>query len=262
MDRVRLASVGIVALAGAMALSMTPALAAPASQDYVCSGGAVPSGSYRDLLVTGACFVPNGATITVSRDLRVSDGNMLDAQSDPSTITVGRDVLAGAGSFLGLGCQSPEDTGNSAHPCMNDETGRTSITVKRDVTANDAAVVLLNGINIGRDVNVLGGGSAVPWSIKNDTVGRNLTVSGQDTNWVGVMFNKVGRDATVTNIHLSDTDPGAPGVYIVRNTVKRDLSCENLTIGDPPVLGVSGGFMPGSVNVVGRHATGQCASLV
>lgn len=48
----------------------------------------------------------------------------------------------------------------------------------------------------------------------------------------------------------------SPGVYIVRNTVARNLTCTALT------PGVSGGFVPGSVNVVGRNATGQRAALV
>ncbi len=71
-----------------------------------------------------------------------------------------------------------------------------------------------------------------------------------------MLFNQIGKNATLTNIALSDPHPGAPGVYIVRNTIGRNLNCTGLT------PGVSGGFVPGSVNVVGRNATGQCASLI
>jgi hypothetical protein len=71
-----------------------------------------------------------------------------------------------------------------------------------------------------------------------------------------VLFNKIGRNATLTNIAVTDVHPDAPGVYVVKNTVGRNLKCTGLT------PGVSGGFVPGSVNVVGGHATGQCASLV
>ena len=66
----------------------------------------------------------------------------------------------------------------------------------------------------------------------------------------------MGRNATLTDITVVDEHPGAPGVYVVRNTVAWNLNCWDL------VPGVSGGFVPGSVNVVGRHATGQCAALV
>ena len=71
-----------------------------------------------------------------------------------------------------------------------------------------------------------------------------------------MLFNTIGRNATLTHITVTDIHPGAPGVYIVRNTIGRNLICTGLT------PGVSGGFVPGSVNVVGRNATGQCASLV
>jgi hypothetical protein len=106
------------------------------------------------------------------------------------------------------------------------------------------------------NVTLSGGGSDIPWSIKNNTIGRNLTVSGQTTEWLGVLFNRIGGNATLTDIAVLDEHPGAPGVYIVRNNVGRNLTCMGLT------PGVSGGFVPGSVNVVGHKALGQCAALV
>ena len=81
-------------------------------------------------------------------------------------------------------------------------------------------------------------------------------MGGQTTDWLGVLFNRIGRNVTLVNIAVTDVHPGAPGVYIVRNTIRANLTCLGLT------PGVSGGFVPGSVNVVGGHATGQCASLV
>jgi hypothetical protein len=75
-------------------------------------------------------------------------------------------------------------------------------------------------------------------------------------DWLGVLFNKIGGNATLTDI--TATDPGDPGrlVFAVRNSVGRNLTCTGL------VPGVSAGFFPGEVNVVGRNANGQCASLV
>lgn len=70
------------------------------------------------------------------------------------------------------------------------------------------------------------------------------------------MFNEVGGNVTLVNITVNDEHPDAPGVYVVSNTVGRNLSCWGL------VPGVSGGFVPGAVNIVGRHALGKCASLV
>jgi hypothetical protein len=223
---------------------------------YTCTGGDIPSGNYASITVTGFCSVPAGAIISVVGNVNVAAGAVLDAQSAPSTITVGRNVTGAAGSLVGLGCQPPSYTGNSAHECVVDPDGHSVITVNGNVTATDAGAVLLNGITVSGNVTLTGGGGPIPWSIKNNTIGGNLTVSGQTTDWLGVLFNSIGKNATLTDIAVTDVHPGAPGVYIVRNTIGRNLTCMGLT------PGVSGGFVPGSVNVVGGNANGQCASLV
>lgn len=254
----RLRALGTVAVAAGLALAGGPALAAGPTQApaYTCTGGDIPSGSYTSITVTGPCSVPSGAVISVAGNIDVEAGAMLDAQSAPSTITVGHNVTGAAGSLVGLGCQPPSYTGNSAHECVVDPTGHSTITVTGNVTVTDALAALLNGITVNGNVTLSGGGGPIPWSIKNNTIGGNLTVSGQTTEWLGVLFNKVGRNATLTDITVVDEHPGAPGVYVVRNTVGWNLTCTNL------VPGVSGGFVPGSVNVVGHKAIGQCASLV
>lgn len=250
-----LATTGVLAMTGGAAMACVPGPGG--SSGYTCTGGLVPSGTYSNLKITGQCGVADGATITVRGNVWVASNAAFDAQSAPATITVGGDVTAGSGSLLGLGCQPAELVGNSAHPCETNPTGHSTISVKGNVTALKASVVLLNGVTVRGNVAVLGGGSPViPWSIKNNNVGRNITVAGQNTEWIGVMFNKVGRNVLLYDIALSDPDPGAPGVFIVKNTIQRNLICYRLT------PGVSGGFVPGSVNVVGGSALGQCASLV
>ncbi|MBC7442206.1 MAG: hypothetical protein H7311_06755 [Ramlibacter sp.] len=235
----RLRALGTLAVTGALVLSGGPAMAAVSSHStpvtYTCTGGDIPSGSYASITVTGVCNVPADAVISVVGNVNVAAGAVLDAQSAPSTITVGRNVTGAAGSLVGLGCQPPSYTGNSAHPCTAPPDGHSTITINGDVTVTDAVAVLLNGITIRGNVTLIGGGSDIPWSIKN---------------------NKIGKNATLTGIALSDIHPGAPGVYIVRNTIGQNLNCTGLT------PAVSGGFIPGSVNVVGRNATGQCAALI
>jgi hypothetical protein len=259
----RLVALATGVVAGALVLSGGPAMAAASSVDaptaYTCTGGEIPSGNYASITVTGFCSVPADAVIHVVGNVNVEAGAMLDAQSAPSTITVDRNVTAAAGSFLGLGCQPPSFTGNSGHPCYGetDEPDiHTSITVNGNVTATDARTVMLNGNTVKGNVTLTGGGGQIPWSIKNNKIERNLTVSGQTAEWLGVLFNWVGGNATLTDITVVDEHPGAPGVYVVRNTIGRNLICMGLA------PGVSGGFVPGSVNVVGRNAIGQCASLV
>ena len=257
---VRFRILGSLAMAAALALPTATAMAAESGSHhfgaYTCAGGEIPSGHYRSVTVKGFCSVAPGAVIDIVGNVTVRAGAVLDAQSAPSTITVGHNVTAAAGSLLGLGCQSPSYTGNSGHECVADPDGHSTITVKGNVTATHASAVLLNGITVRGNVTLSGGGSDIPWSIKNNMIGRNLTVSGQTTDWLGVLFNHIRGNATLTNITVTDQHPGAPGVYVVRNTIGRNLTCTGLT------PGVSGGFVPGSVNVVGRHAIGQCASLV
>ena len=226
------------------------------STAYTCTGGDIPSGDYSNITVTGACRVVDGAVINVAGNVHIAAGAALDAHTGPSTITIARNVTGGSGSFVALGCQPAESTGNSAHPCAEGSLAYTTITVKGNVTVTNGVAVLLNGVTVNGNVTLIGGGSDIPWAIKNNTIGGNLTVGGQTTDWLGVLFNKIGNNATLTNIVVTDIHPGAPGVYIVRNEVGRNLTCTGLA------PGVSGGFVPGSVNVVGRNATGQCASLV
>lgn len=251
-----------VVTTGALVLSGGSASAAPpgSATAYTCTGGEIPSGTYASLTVTGVCKVPDGAVVNVVGNVNVAAGAVLDAHSAPSTITVGRNVTAAAGSLVFLGCQPPSYVGNTGHPCYSETDPpdvRTTITVGGNVTATGAHTVLLNGITVQGNVTLTGGGAEIPWSIKNNAIDGNLTVSGQAVEWLGVLFNTIGRNATLTNVTLTETHPGASMVvFVVRNTVGRNLICQDLA------EGVSGGFVPGSVNVVGRNAIGQCASLV
>lgn len=253
----RLGGLAGVAIASALALAGAPALAAGpgTSTAYTCTGGEIPSGDYASITVTGPCAVAADAEITIAGNLNVAAGAVFDANSVPSTITVGRNVTAASGSLLFLGCQ-PDYPSNTGHPCSQDPTGRSNITVNGNITATGADTVLLNGLTVMRNVTLTGGGGDIPWSVKNNTIDGNLTVSDVTADWFGALFNTVGGNATLTNI--TATDPGDPGrlVFVVRNHIGRNLNCTGLA------PGVSGGFFPGEVNTVGRNATGQCASLV
>lgn len=264
----RLGVLGTLVVAGALALSGGPAMAAvswvsPAA--YTCTGGdfatgdltSIPSGTYASITVKGACAVAPDAVITVIGNIKVAPGAVLDAQSAPSTITVRHAVTAGPGSFLGLGCQPASSIGTMAGvPCTAHPAGHTTITIKGNVTAILANTVLMRGMTVKGNVTLIGGGGDIPWSIKGNTIGRNLTVIGVTADWLGVQFNRIGGNATL--IKITATDPGDPGrsVAVVENTVRRNLICFGLA------PAVSGGFIPGEVNHVGGKAIGQCASLV
>lgn len=242
-----------LAVAGALVFAGAPAANAATAGPGTCSGGAV-SGTFSNLTIAGPCAVPQGAELTVTGNVTVNAGAALDAQTYSSTVTVGRNVTALAGSLLGLGCQSPESVGNTAHPCADG--GNSVVMVGGSITAAKAAAVLINGISLKGNLTATGGGSdSIPWTVKNNTIAGNVTMVGQTTNWIGVLFNRIGGNATFTNIAITDTDPGDNGMFIGHNNIGRNLNCVGIT---PKV---SPGFGP-VPNTVGGRATGQCAALV
>jgi hypothetical protein len=260
----------VVASVGALVLgSAGPSFAHDEPHAYTCTGGDfstgtfvhVPSGHYSQLTIAGACDVEPGADIHVVGNVTVRQGAVFDAQSAPSTITVGHNVRAGKGALLGLGCQpdyydSDGNYVNSGHPCVVDAEGSSVITIRGNVTAGRANTVLLNGITVKGNVTLAGGGGDIPWSVKNNTIGRNLKVHNVTADWFGALFNKVHGNVILTKITATDPEDVTPTVFVVRNVIRRNLVCSGIG----PAL--SGGFFPGEVNTVGGHARGQCAALV
>jgi hypothetical protein len=237
---------------------------ASAAAGYTCTGGnfakghftSIPSGTYSSITVEGACNIVPGAVINVTGNINVAAGAVLDAQSAPSTITVGRNVTAGAGSLLGMGCQPKDSIGMFAGvPCTMGRKKHTVITVNGNVSATAANTVLLRQLTVGGNITLTGGGGDIPWSIKGSTVGGNVAISGITADWLGLQFNTIAWNATLTNIVITDTDPN-PAVAVVENTVGNNLRCTGLA------PAVTGGFIPGEVNHVGHKALGQCADLV
>src|SRR6516225_11685580 len=124
--RILLGAAMVVALLG---ITGTASAAPSGTQPYTCTGGDIPSGNYSSITVTGFCDVVPDAVINVSGNVNVAPGAVFDAQSAPSTITVGHNVTAGAGSLLGLGCQPFGFVPHAAHPCTVEEDGHSVITI-------------------------------------------------------------------------------------------------------------------------------------
>ena len=241
----------VVALLGITGI----ASAAPSSSPYTCTGGDVPSGTYASITVTGFCDVVPDAVINVTGNINLAPGALFDAQSAPSTITVGHNVTAAAGSFLGLGCL-PDVDGHAGHPCALAPDASSVITVKGNVSETDAALVLLNGITVNKNV-ALNGGEGNDWVFKWNTIGGNFTASDITPDFFLLGFNHVAGNVNLSNIWAVDPEDGGFGaVNIVINTIGQNLNCSGLG----PRL--SGGFIPGAVNIVGHQTTGQCVGLV
>jgi hypothetical protein len=263
--RIALGTVVVVALS---AVAATGIASASPGTNYACTGGnwtgdpatstftSIPSGDYASITVTGVCNIAPGAVINVTGDISVARGALLDAQSVTSTITVGHNVTAGPRSLLLMGCQPLTTIGTQAGvPCNNDPGGQTVITVNGNITAFNADTVILRKLKVDGNVSLFGGGGDIPWSIKGNTIGENLTIIDVAADWVGVQFNTIGGSAVL--IKITSLDPGDPGrtVAVVENTVENNLICFGLA------PGVSPGYIPGETNHVGRHALGQCAAI-
>jgi hypothetical protein len=175
--------------------------APPSGTALTCSGGVwtgdpgtstfvhIPSGNYSSITVTGVCDVVPDAVINVTGNINVAPGALFNAQSAPSTITVGHNVTAGAGSFLGLGCLP--DGVHAGHACALAPDASSVITVKGNVSATDATLVLLNGITVNQNVTLTGGGTGSDWAEKWDTIGGNFTASGITPDFFLLGFSKV-----------------------------------------------------------------------
>lgn len=245
---------------GAVALTIvgTSTASAATPTSLTCTGGTIPSGTYNNVAVSGQCQVPDHAVVTIQGNLAIAAGANFDAQTN-STVTIKGNVTAASGSKFGLGC-------TEAHPCENEQpaSGSTHDTVAGDVILNRVFNAAINGSHIKGSLISTGGGAAsdrfgfIPFSVKDDTIDGNVSITGLNTVWFGIIRSTIGGNVTVTNDVMSDPDANE----IVSNTIGGNLSCRGNS--PAPQLGDAvEGAPPGyGLNKVGGRATGQCASLV
>jgi len=248
----------LAAGAAGVALPLLPVAASAASGNATCSGGSVAAGTYQSLTVTGFCSVDAGP-VTVTRNLTVAHGAALLAAFGGSDLNVGGNLTVGSHAILVVGCE-PE-----AFPCLNDPNAATSDHVGGNLTATGALMVLAHHNTIGGNVTQSGGGGGVNCSTfplgpsgppaystyEDNTIGRNASVTGLRTCWLGFIRNTVARNVNFNDNRTFDPD----GNEVVTNTVRWNLNCH----GNSPAAQV--GDSAGSPNTVGRKATGQCVRL-
>ncbi|MFC6706198.1 hypothetical protein [Flexivirga alba] len=160
----RLGSLMTLAAAGALMFPAGMASAAPhGSTALTCTGGDIASGTYSSITVAGACAVPAGATVMVTGNLNVLSGAMLDADSAPSTITVGHNVVGYPGSSIGLGCTAAHGGCTSGGPDGNGPYAgqQSSITIMGNASFDHVFNAALDGITVNGNVSSVGGGAGV-----------------------------------------------------------------------------------------------------
>lgn len=221
------------------------------------------AGTYQSLTVTGFCSVDSGA-VTVAGNLTVAHGAALVAAFGGSDLNVGGNLTVGSRAILVLGCE-PE-----AFICFNDPdqtvgTLSTDDHVGGNLTADGALMVLAHHNAIAGNVAQSGGGGGVNCSTfplgpsgppaysayEDNAIGRNASVTGLRTCWLGFIRNTVGGNVNYSDNVLADPD----GNEVVTNTVARNLNCS----GNVPAAQV--GDSAGSPNTVGGRQNGQCAAI-
>ena len=248
----------LAAGAAVLALPLLPTAASAASGNATCSGGSIAAGTYQSLTVTGLCSV-NAGPVTVTGNVTVAPGGVLLAAFGGSDLNVGGNLTAGSHAILVLGCEQ------EAFPCFNDPSAATSDHVGGNLAADGALMVLAHHNAIGGNVAQSGGGGGVNCSTfplgpsgppaystyEDNTIGRNASVTGLRTCWLGFIRNTVARNVNFNDNRTFDPD----GNEVVTNTVRWNLNCHANS--PAPQVGDSGG----SPNSVGRKATGQCVRL-
>lgn len=231
-----------------------------------CTGGAIASGTYASVTVTGECTVPAGATVTIIGNLNVASGAMLDADSAPSTITVGHNVVGSPGSWTGLGC-TPAHGGCSA-PSPEGGAGpyfgqQSTVLVKGNVSLDHVYNAALDGITVNGNVSSVGGGSGmnppgfIPFSVKDDTIHGNLSVSGLTSVWFGVIRSTIDGNVVLSDNTLLDPDANE----VVHDTIGKNIICTNNY--PAPQFGDAVEGQPTSYqwSTVGGQALGQCSFI-
>lgn len=249
-----LAGIAVLAAGGFTAAAQS-AQAASLHSSYTCDGE-LAGGTYGNVVVPESCTVPDGADVIVLHNVSVAAGAMFDA-STHSTLAVHGNVSAGPGSFVTLGC-------TEAHPCDDEEPGNIGdVTVDGNVSLDHVYDAAINGVTIGGNLTSVGGGAGlseeqfIPFSVKDDTIGGNISISGLRTTWFGLIRSEVGGTVTLTDIVLADPD----GNEIVADHIGRNLVCYGLSpapqLGDA-VEGAPPGYGPTQVD---GKAVGQCAEI-
>ncbi len=281
------AAAALLGLVIAPVLTASAASAAPigGGGPYTCTGGNVPPGTYRSILVTGVCYTPVG-TIVVRGNLTVAPGALLDAVTPgdppasatttpvvPATVLIGGNVFVGKGAVLLFGC-SPNISCGPPHPGISFDR------IGGNLTAIGAQGVVVHSATIGGSASLLGGGGGAaaetcnaqspgqppiadlePWSedqgfdgipvysdFEDNSIGGNLTVAGLTSCWAGSFRNQTGGNLTYTGNTMGDPDASE----IANNLLGGSITC----LRNSPA--VQFGDSSAAPNIVGGLAFGEC----
>ena len=234
----------------AVLLAAAAAQAAPrrtAPRVVTCSGSAaspgVLAGAYaHDVHSSGTCDVDAGR-VTVHGELVVLRGATLLAayavndrsHAGTSDLTVDGSLHVEEGATAILGCEPGHlvclDDPNQGSPTLSSE-----VRIDGSLRATGAeGVVVHNTVVLGSITQTGGGGgpacqqtgiftklqNPVYSDYEDMTIGRNLTVSGLSSCWLGLARLRVGGSVAVTQDQLADPD----AIEILSNRIAGNLAC-------------------------------------
>lgn len=249
-------TLAVAASAAAVTMAGMSTASAVQAGPMTCPGGAISSGTYSSLTVTGKCYLPDGAHVVVTGNVTIAPYAALDSTVySTSSLNIRGNVTAGRGASVAIGC-TPQ-----AHPC-GDGSGKPGVdSVGGNVVLNQVFNAAFNGMSIGGNLVSSGGGAGlipspfIPFSVKDDTIRGNVVVTGLRTVWFGVVRSTIGGNVVLTNNAGSDPDTNE----VITNRIGGNLVC----IGNNPPSQYGDAIenpMNGP-NVVRGQAIGQCAPL-
>jgi hypothetical protein len=254
------------AVAALTVLAGTSAATAAPAPSVTCSG-ALPSGSYTTVTVSGVCLVPNGADVMISGGMNLLPGSQLVAFFTSQRMNIHGNVVVGAGAVLALGCTPEFGCDSPAHPPSQD-------VVHGNIVARNALSMYLNGDTIYGNVSFVGGGWGPTCTdpnaqdpsdpighslaVKDNTIRGTVTLQGWSGCWIGFVRNSVHGVVRIADNYANQSPAnfqGADSTEVVSNTIWGVLSCS----GNTPAAQV--GDSGGTPSVVHGIVTGECAHL-
>ena len=276
MSRLAKALVGVLGLGGLLAgLVVAPTLAASAAGAVTtqsCSGTltspGVLTGTYPgNVIVKGFCEVNAGQAV-VAGNLTIAPGGGVVAafavndktHKGFSSLTVKKNVVAGRGATLVLGCEPNFFT------CVDDKSNtlQSRGTIGGSLLASQPLGVLVHNSTISGVVVENGGGGGTsckpagifklfkspPYSDYEDNIlNDSVSVSQVHSCWLGLLRNTVMGTLTFSSNKMGDPDANE----VLHNYVNRSLTCQ----GNVPA--VQYGDSGSSPNAVKGRASGQCS---
>jgi hypothetical protein len=263
MVRVKLTGV-LIASAMAIAFTVGSAFPAAAGGSYTCRGGTphnpsvIHAGTYGSITVAGFCL-PAPGVLTVQKSLTVAPGGTFFSLFAGATVTIDGSVDVQSGGLFALGCAPSFDVS-----CFDDPSGTSHDTIRGNLSAERALLLIVHNDTIDGNVGVQGGGGGLACQnirglhtpayvdFSTNVIGRNASVEGLRTCWDGFSDNTIGGNVSLVDNHTLIED----GNFVGGNTIARNLSCFR----DDPRPHLSD-FAPVPNSVTG-HTEGQCVDEV